>query len=100
MSKFMKISSALSTVVDDEAVPAKMRLEALRQLPHPGLNLLRRLLVEHKPGSKSAQRSKYKKPVPRTLRALAALRFVQEWRRAQLRRARGKSSSASNPLGI
>src|SRR5215831_19818005 len=82
----MKVSSSLSSVINDEEAPVRLRYRALQLLQHPSLNLLRRLLVEHKPGSKASRRSTYKEPVPRKLRALAAIRYAEEWRRAQLRR--------------
>jgi hypothetical protein len=69
MAELMSADYVLRAVVDDEAAPTKMRCDALRQLEHPPLLLLRRLLVE------TAKRTK---PVPSRLRALAALAYARE----------------------
>jgi hypothetical protein len=71
MSKFMSPEKALQRLVEDTAAPVLARCEALRQLAHPPLLLLRRLLVE------TAKRTK---PVPARLRAIAAFAYARHRR--------------------
>jgi hypothetical protein len=85
-AEFMKPESALKRLVEDDQAPVVSRVEALRQLAHPPLNLLRRLLVD----------TKYReKPVPPRVRALAALRYVTEIRLQEERRQRRKQAAQS-----
>ena len=101
MSKFMHPETALARTVEDERAPIRLRVQALTELQHPSLNLLRRLLVEHNGTSKASQRSKRTKPAPAKLKALAAIRFAQEWRFPELRLSRKRDPQKfTNPLGI
>jgi len=101
MSKFMSPEVALQRLVEDTQAPVLARCEALRQLAHPPLCLLRRLLAIPRSTVETAKR---KRPVPARLRAIATLAYARE---VQLRKARpGKSGrrqtqdTASNALGI
>jgi len=95
MPKFMNVSTALQRLVEDDAAPVGARVKALRQLDHPPLTLLRRLLVD------TAKRTV---PVPSRLKAIAALKFAHEVQFRKGRKAarvepRQKKNSA-NALGI
>jgi hypothetical protein len=96
MAEFMAPETALSRLVEDDAAPLGARMRALRELPHPSLKMLRRLLVNSK---------KRKRPVPAKVRALATLRYAEEMRLQNVRRemrpvgALGNPSS-ENALGI
>jgi hypothetical protein len=41
MSKFMKVSRGLSTVVDDEEAPVRLRYQALQLMTPPSLGLMK-----------------------------------------------------------
>jgi hypothetical protein len=95
MPKFMSPETALRRLVEDTAAPVLARCEALRQLAHPPLCLLRRLLVDT---------SKRAEPVPARLRAIAALAYARE---VQLRKhqpaktgRRQQQEKPSNALGV
>ncbi|MGD0181622.1 MAG: hypothetical protein ABSC15_17560 [Terriglobales bacterium] len=96
MPRFMQPRTALARLVEDEEAPVGARCRALRQLAHPPLLLLRRLLVD------TAKRTK---PVPARLRAIAALAFAHE---VQLRKVKAsfrgrkqkQDKTSSNALGI
>jgi hypothetical protein len=88
----MTISTALQRLVEDDAAPVGARCRALRQLDHPPLVLLRRLLVDT---------DKRTRPVPSRLKAVATLAYARE---VQLRkhrpRKRKSADGAINALGI
>lgn len=90
MAKFMSASTALARLVENDSAPTGARVRALRQLDHPPLCVLRRLLVE------TAKRNV---PVPSRLKAVAALAYARE---LQLRKhhPRKRESADSNALGI
>jgi hypothetical protein len=95
MPKFMLASTALCRLVEDASAPVGARVRALRQLDHPTLALLRRLLVDT---------DKRAIPVPSRLLAVAALKYAHE---VQLRKIKASKSgrrprqaSAANVLGI
>ncbi len=87
--------TALARLVEDADAPIMARCEALRQLAHPPLCLLRHLLVD------TAKRSK---PVPAKLKAIAALAYVRELQLRKIRPAKGARKAAQdgepNALGI
>ena len=92
MPKFMKPETALARLAEDEDAPMGTRCKALRQLAHPPLSLLRRLLVDT---------SKRNKPVPAKLKAIAALAYVREIALRKNHPARRqRQESAANALGI
>ncbi len=68
-------------------------MQALQQLTHPPLCMLRRLLAET---------SKRVKPVPSKVRALAALKYAQETQYRKMKAAKTKTQAqqAGNALGI
>jgi hypothetical protein len=47
MSKFMSVAAELKRLVEDENAPCAARVLALKQIEHPPLCLLRRLLVKN-----------------------------------------------------
>jgi hypothetical protein len=67
MTKFLNPVAALKRVLEDPEAPTMARVEALRQIPHPPLLLLRRILV----GSATGK-------VPSRLYAAAALAYSKE----------------------
>jgi hypothetical protein len=95
MPKFMKVSTALARLVEDDAAPVGARVRALRQLDHPPLVLLRRLLVD------TAKRAI---PVPPRVKAVAALKYAHEVQLRKIRASKGgrrpRQESVTNPLGI
>jgi hypothetical protein len=92
MPKFMSVTTALARLVEDDAAPVGSRVRALRQLDHPSLSMLRRLLVET---------SKRTVPVPSRLKAVAALAFARELQLRKHRPRKRKSADSSvNALGI
>lgn len=96
MAEFMAPETALSRLVEDDAAPIGARVRALRELQHPSLKMLRRLLVDTK---------KRERPVPAKVRALATLRYAEEMRLQNVRRvmrtaATLDNSSPANALGI
>jgi hypothetical protein len=92
MPKFMSVSTALARLVEDDAAPLMARCKALRQLDHPPLALLRRLLVD------TAKRTV---TVPSRLRAVAALAYARELQLRKHRPHKQKSADNSvNALGI
>jgi hypothetical protein len=94
MSKFMNPDTALKRLVEDDAAPVGSRVRALRQLAHPPLCLLRRLLVD------TAKRTK---PVPSRLLAIAALKYAFEVEVRKLKRKGGHKlgkGDEPNALGI
>jgi hypothetical protein len=90
----MSPQTALARRAEDPDAPIMARCEALKQLAHPPLSLLRRLLVE------TAKRAK---PVPAKLKAIAALKYAHE---VQLRKIgpawkqRRTDDGPANALGI
>lgn len=97
----MSAEMALRRLAEDVQAPVLARCDALRQLAHPPLCMLRRLLASPRSAGELAKR---KRPVPARLRAIAALKYAHE---LQLRKIRpGKSGrrqtedTASNALGI
>jgi len=91
MARFMTPESALERVVDDENAPVMLRCDALRQLAHPPLLLLRRLLVN------TAKRNK---PVPSRLFAIAALAYAREVELKKIRIKRKSDEQPRNALGV
>jgi hypothetical protein len=94
MSKFMSPRSALVRLVEDDEAPVGLRVQALKQIEHPPLVMLRRLLVET---------SKRTTPVPARLRALATIRYVREVAFRKIRSAKAKAAQnqpSTNSLGI
>jgi hypothetical protein len=93
MSKFISSRQALIRVLEDDKAPTKLRIEALRQIPHPPLCVMRRLIAE------TATRVT---PVPSRLKAIVTLAYVREM---AFRKAFGKSKAKTetaqvNALGI
>jgi hypothetical protein len=88
MAEFMSAETALSRLVEDDAAPVGARMRALRELPHPSLKMLMRLLVNTK---------KRKRPIPAKIRALAALRYGEEMRLQNVRRIMGAAATPGNP---
>jgi hypothetical protein len=91
----MSPKTALARLVEDDGAPVGSRVRALRQLEHPPLILLRRLLVD------TAKRTI---PVPSRLKAIATLKFATE---VQLRKHRKaakieprRKNNGANALGI
>lgn len=95
MSKFMSPRSALARLVEDEEAPVNLRAQALEQLVHPPLCLLRRLIVDT---------SKRTTPVPAKLRAVATIRYAHEvaFRKIKAAKVRTQDNNqpGSNALGI
>jgi hypothetical protein len=91
MPKFMLPETALCRVVEDPAAPIRARVQALQQLAHPPLCMLRRLLVDT---------SKRKKPVPSKLLAAAALKYAYEVRFRKTNAAKAGQAIGPNLLGI
>lgn len=81
---------ARAKIIEDNAAPIRMRINALKEISKPPLAMLRRLMVE-KPV-----------PVPPRLKALARIRYVQEVERRNIKTGqnRKKPKLANNPLGI
>lgn len=98
MPKFMSADTALKRLVEDTQAPVLARCDALRQLAHPPLCMLRRLLAIPRSLTELAKR---KKPIPPRLRAIATLKYAQE---LQFRKLKGgqrkKQDVPSNALGI
>jgi hypothetical protein len=91
MPKFMSVSTALSRLVEDDAAPVGSRVRALRQLDHPPLALLRRLLVD----------TTRTVPIPSRLKAVATLAYARELQLRKHRPRKRKSADSSvNALGI
>jgi hypothetical protein len=89
MPKYMLASTALARLVENENASPNARCDALRQLDHPPLALLRRLLVES---------DKRFTPVPVRLKSLATLKYARE---LGLRKLKPKRKAVeSNSLGI
>ena len=93
MAKFMRPETALARLAEDEHAPIHARVQALQQLPHPPLCMLRRLLAET---------SKRARPVPSKVRALAALKYAQEtqYRETNAVKAKVQVRQSPNALGI
>ena len=93
MAKFMRPETALARLAEDEHAPIRARVQALQQLTHPPLCMLRRLLAET---------SKRIKPVPSKIRALAALKYAQEseYRKLNAAKAKVQVKQSANALGI
>jgi hypothetical protein len=91
MPKFMSVSTALARLVEDDAAPVGSRVRALRQLDHPPLALLRRLLVD----------TTRTVPIPSRLKAVATLAYARELQLRKHRpRKRKSADSLVNALGI
>jgi hypothetical protein len=91
MPKFMSAETALQRLVEDEKAPVSARCEALRQLAHPPLCLLRRLLVDS---------DKRLTPVPSRLKSIAALAYARELALRKLKPRKQKPVGITNSLGI
>ena len=94
MGKFISAKAALIRVLEDDQAPTKLRIEALGQIQHPPLCMLRRLIAE------TATRAT---PVPSKLKAIATLRYVQEiaFRKAFPKsKAKAETQTQDNALGI
>lgn len=98
MPKFMLPETALARLAEDDNAPVGARVQALKQLTHPPLCLLRRLL--HRSRTTDTSRA----PVPSRLLAVAALKYARE---VALRKGRpvrppklAQASQGSNALGI
>lgn len=94
MSKFISPRQALIRVIEDDAAPTRLRIEALDQIQHPPLCMLRRLIAE------TATRVT---PVPSKLKAIATMRYVQEiaFRKAfRKSKAKPETQAQDNALGI
>ena len=96
VAKYMSIETALARLVEDDSAPVGARVRALRQLAHPELSMLRRLLVD------TAKRIK---PVPSRLLAVATLAYAREIQFRKGRKAanvgqRQKKDNGANALGI
>jgi hypothetical protein len=96
MPEFMSVETALQRLVEDDAAPIGARVRALRELPHPSLKMLRRLIVDTKTR---------KRPVPAKVRSLATLRYAEEMRLQNARRemravASPDNAASTNALGI
>lgn len=88
----MSPTAALKRLVEDDEAPCGARVLALKQIEHPPLCLLRRLLVKT---------SKRAKTVPSRLLAVAALKYAREVGLRKIRPVRPpKASQGSNTLGI
>jgi hypothetical protein len=89
----MSPTAALKRVVEDEDAPCAARVLALKQIVHPPLCLLRRLLVKT---------SKRIKPVPSRLLAVAALKYAFEVQLRKTRPVRPRLAGNDQPnlLGI
>jgi hypothetical protein len=90
MPKFMLATTALARLVENENASPNARCEALRQLEHPPLVLLRRLLVDS---------DKRVTPVPIRLKSLATLKYARELGVRKLK-PRKKPAVEANSLGI
>lgn len=88
----MNPNAALKRLVEDEDAPCGARVTALRQLAHPPLCLLRRLLVK----------TSRTKPVPSRLVAVATLAYAREVQLRKIKAARPTvaSNDHGNALGI
>ena len=92
MGLFMKADSALLRVVIDDACPVMARVNALKQVQHPPLIVLRSLIVETE--------TPRLKPVPVKLKTLAALKYAEEVTLRARKKAMTQKSTRPNPLGI
>jgi hypothetical protein len=90
MPKFMKVSTALARLAEDDAAPVGARVRALRQLDHPPLALLRRLLVD----------TTRTVPIPSRLKAVATLAYARELQLRKHRPRKRKIAENPNALGI
>ena len=102
MPKFIQVDNALERIVENESVPVRLRYQALKEMSHPSLDMLRRMLVQHNGVSKASLRAKRKKPVPPKLLALATLRYKEEMhlRDVRLTLQRKRRVPSTNALGI
>jgi hypothetical protein len=93
MSKFMSPRSALVRLVEDSEAPIGLRVQALKQIAHPPLVMLRRLIVDT---------SKRTSPVPAKLRALATIRYASEvaFRKIKAGKPKAQDEPHANALGI
>jgi hypothetical protein len=91
VAKFMLPETALSRLAEDDAAPIRARVQALQQLRHPSLCMLRRLL---------AQTPKRLNPVPSKVRAVAALKYASEVAFRKIKAAKAKAVVPGNALGI
>jgi hypothetical protein len=89
MSKFGSPVTFLKRLVEDDSAPCAARVLALKQIDHPPLCLLRRLLV------KTART----KPVPSRLLALAALKYAREVAFRKLRPVKKTAQADNRPGG-
>ena len=92
MAKYMTPRLARARVIADEHAPVRLRLRALKEIEHPPLTMLRRLIAD------TTTRTK---PVPSRLRALALMRYVQEVEYRKIKTGKPtKTSVPPNALGI
>jgi len=95
MPKFMSVSCALRRLVEDANAPVGARVRALRQLAHPPLVLLRRLLVDT---------DKRTIKVPSRLLAVATLKYAAEVEFRKIKKSksggRRQRQESANALGI
>ena len=87
-AKYMSVSTALSRLVEDDQALLADRIRALKQLEHPRLVMLRRLL--HRPNRTSPPLA------PPRLVAVAALAYARE---VGYRKAKAKIKPARKPDG-
>ena len=91
MAKFMSAATALARLAEDDAAPPHARCDALRQLSHPPLALLRRLLVDS---------DKRTTPIPSRLKSIAALAYAKELAVRKLKPRKHNKPVEANGLGI
>ncbi len=91
MGFWMSEQCALVRLVGDSAAPLMDRIRALKQLDHPPLAMLRRLLVNSKTR---------RVPVPAKLKAVAALAYARELQERKVQNALRSEEKRPNPLGI
>src|SRR3954466_3246055 len=77
MSKWPTERHVLTKLVEDDNAPIGLRVQALKKLPHPEMNMLRRLVVD----------TKWRKvPVPTRLLAVARLAYAREMALRKIRK--------------
>jgi hypothetical protein len=94
MGLFITAERALWRLIENEDAGIMQRVRALQQAKRPPLILLRRLIVDSK--------TPRTKPVPAKLKALATLRYAQEFELRRLRRLKKvqQNKPSDNALGI
>jgi hypothetical protein len=93
MGKWPSEQHVLTKLVENDNAPIGARVKALKALPHPELNMQRRLVVN----------TKYRKtPVPARLLAVAILAYAREMQLRKIRKQKkdnAPKSSSTNALG-